>query len=112
MCVVLVHPQLPHNGFPMDGALVGVGRASGSGTTTIDHGDMIKIMFVCFCFLLLIFLCLLSPIVRLCYVVYRYRERERESLSGQLIDRAHIDELFCNFFFNHAQWVHNWPSLV
>jgi hypothetical protein len=75
----LVHPQLAHNGFPMDGALVGVGTGGkASGTTTIDHRDMIEIMFVCFCFFLLIFLCLLSPIVRLCYVVYRYRERERE----------------------------------
>jgi hypothetical protein len=59
---VLVHPQLAHNGFSMDdGALVGVERRGGgtTTTTTIGHRDMIKIMFACFCFLLLIFLCLL-----------------------------------------------------
>jgi len=51
-----------------------------------------------FCFLLLIFLCLLFPIVRLCYVVYRYRKRERERFLGQPIARAHhIDELFPTF---------------
>jgi hypothetical protein len=30
-----------HNGFPMDGALVG-------GDATIEHRDIIKIMYVCF----------------------------------------------------------------